>query len=159
MQTLSPIIIDKQNIAILGHANVDGDCLGSMLSLAMILRKQGKKVDTRLYEKPRDSFSFVPEIESIHIGAPKGDYDLIIYTDFSPHTRYGTREHIDGFKHIPLLIIDHHIDDNPDVTRNIKDANAASNCEWLREHYQAERKEYIDADIATLIYMGIMTDT
>lgn len=161
---LSQIIENKQHIAIFGHTNIDGDCLGSMLSLGGILEQLGKDVDY-IADPTHPSRQRLPWIEKISSDLDTSkSYDLRIGVDFSPRTRTGNiyknnQSYFDGLRE-NILMIDHHIDDNYHATRNLKDANADANCVWLYELLcNTWRESYITPDIATYLLMGIMTDT
>ncbi len=156
-------INNANTIAIFGHQHMDGDCVGSVLSLGQILKKKGKKVSYFTSIAPDKSFSWIQEFDQIQT---QMDYsrkaDLHIFVDFSPLSRIPslTDEHQDYFESISTIVIDHHHGDYENALLNIKDVDAPSCAEWLLELYTArDRLEYIDEPIATAMYMWIMMDT
>lgn len=161
---LSSIITKYNHIALFGHTNIDGDCLGSMLSLGGILEQLGKTIDY-IADPIHPSRQRLPWIQKIssELDISK-TYDLRIGVDFSPWHRTGQlyKNHQSYFDELKdnILIIDHHIEDNYHVTRNLKDTNADANCVWMYELLQKTWwKQYITPEIATYLLMGIITDT
>lgn len=73
----------SKSIALFGHTNPDGDCIGSMLGLGKILEKQGKKVSYFTPTKPSKLFHFLPDIKKIKSDFDEKKYDLLVFVDFS----------------------------------------------------------------------------
>lgn len=59
---ISAVLKSRDDYVICGHVSPDGDCLGSQLALAEILRRLGKRVTCVLAkpEKPDVRLSFLP---------------------------------------------------------------------------------------------------
>lgn len=149
------------SIAIFGHDNPDGDAIGSMLWLGWLLEKMGKIVEYFTAPLPSRMFSFLPEIEKIKSTFEyKNKYDLIVFVDFSPYERtVFTKGKYDYFDQKPLLVMDHHLGNTPDHAIVLKDTQADSNCEWIFENTKEIRSQYYDSQIASYLYLGIITDT
>ncbi len=90
-------------------------------------------------------------------------YDLIVTVDTADLALLGSlyREHVDLFAEVPILNIDHHISNTGFGQIQMIDPTSASATEVL---YQwclqiAVLKEQLNADIATLLLTGLITDT
>jgi len=59
------LIKDAKNILVVGHKNPDGDSLGSILALKMVLDHLGKNTTVASAEEPNQSFSFLPKINDL----------------------------------------------------------------------------------------------
>ncbi|HPO51142.1 MAG TPA: DHH family phosphoesterase, partial [Spirochaetota bacterium] len=114
-------MIDKsQKIAIIGHVNPDGDCVGSQLGLQYALKIIGKDAvvinEGEFKGVYRTNFKnyFLPDINE--------DYDLYIILDTANKERIG-----DLYKKIDIdktIVIDHHITNN-----NFGSIN------WVSDHF------------------------
>lgn len=149
------------HIAIFGHDNPDGDAIWSMLWLWRIIEKMEKKVSYFASPKASKIFDFLPDIEKIQTEFDYSNrYDLIIFVDFSPYDRtVFSAGKYDYFDSKQLIVIDHHIGDTPMHALALKDDKADSNCEWIFENTKHIWSDYYDSQIATYLYMGVMTDT
>ena len=105
LDNIESMIRNSENIAIMGHVNPDGDCIGSQLGLALALRSIGKSVDCinegafktglkETYEK-----HFINDIDK--------DYDLFIVLDVSNKERMGALSGKTNFS--KTIVIDHHM--------------------------------------------------
>ena len=151
----------SKKIAIFGHNNPDGDCIGSMLGLGRLLEKQGKKVSYYTPSAPSKMFEFLPKTKQIKTTFDYGIYDCLVFVDFTGYGRIETftRGHEEYFKKTPLIIIDHHIEEPISHALAIKDTEISSCCELLFESFEKVWKKHIDPEIATYLYLGLMTDT
>lgn len=165
MSSLSQEIQDKiassAQIAIFGHDNPDGDAIGSMLGLGRLLEKMDKKVYYFASPAPSRIFDFLSDIRKIKDSFDyKKKYDLIIFVDFSWYDRcVFTAGQYDYFDSKPLIIIDHHLGSCPLHALICKDSDADSNCEWIFENTKNIRSDYYDHDVASYLYLGLVTDT
>lgn len=161
VKQLQTQIEQANHIAIFGHDNPDGDALWSMLGLGRIIEKMDKKVSYFASPKPSKIFDFLPGIEKVQSEFDYSNrYDLIIFVDFSPYARTifsaGKYDYFDSKK---LIIIDHHIGPTPEHALVIKDEEADSNCEWIFENTKEIWSDLYDSQVATYLYMGVITDT
>jgi len=100
-------IISGSKFIIAGHKEPDGDCVGSQLALASVLRRMGKEATAcsagpfkRLEIKPYERF-FTP----IDTASDLADFRVII-VDCSEGERLGDLEPL--LKGLPSMAIDHH---------------------------------------------------
>lgn len=156
-----------KKIALFGHINPDGDCLWSMLGLWRLLEKQNKKVKYFTPTKPSKIFNFLPWVEKINVGFDYGSYDLLVFVDFSNYERFVMSEknspdfkkHKEYFDKASIVVIDHHLWDEPHHALVIKDVDCMSASELVFEHTIKWRPKMYDAQVATYFYMGLTTDS
>lgn len=88
-------IREAEKILVLTHFNPDGDALGALLALYLVLKKLGKDVTAVVPEAVPATFSFMPNIAEIN-NSYSGTKDFIITID----TRKTNVDRL-GYKHIP----------------------------------------------------------
>ncbi len=149
-------IEEAKTIAICSHVSPDGDALGSSLGLGLCLEAMGKEV---IYIKNDDypkNFMFLKQKELLKDQAPR-PVDLFIVTDVAAESRIG-----DGLEFFKLaknsLCIDHHRTNSGFCKHNIIDPDASSTCQLVSE-LLVENKMDIPKDAATMLYLGMVTDT
>jgi nanoRNase/pAp phosphatase (c-di-AMP/oligoRNAs hydrolase) len=90
-------------------------------------------------------------------------YDLIVCVDTADLALFGRMytDHVDLFSEVPILNIDHHISNTKYGQLQLIDPTCASATEVLYQWFQQvpEWKTKIDADMATLLLAGLITDT
>ncbi|MCB9757615.1 MAG: bifunctional oligoribonuclease/PAP phosphatase NrnA [Candidatus Omnitrophica bacterium] len=141
------------------HVNPDPDALSSQLAVAMYLKACGKKVMVFGEDDLLPRYAFLPGASMIKKVNPlkKIDYDAVIVVDCGDLERVGDVEKIiDPQK--PIINIDHHITNHYFGTINHVVPKASSTAEIIFEMFEFARFK-IDKKIATLLYLGIMTDT
>lgn len=132
--------------------------------------EDGVEVDKLRYtvEDRKVNIIVIPKKGSIkknQISFGEGDkpYDLIIVVDTADVALLGTfyTEHSDLFASVPVLNIDHHISNTRYGQMQVIDPTAASATEVLYNLFMQvpEWKKTIDADMATLLLTGLITDT
>src|SRR5260221_11191999 len=119
VQQAMALIQPAQRIALLAHEHPDGDCIGSALGLAHILRQAGKTcVPACAHPAPRN-LSFLPGIETLQQTLGDESLDLVIALDAAELRRFGClyEEQRALLDHAPILNIDQHI--NSDRRRQV----------------------------------------
>jgi phosphoesterase RecJ-like protein len=203
-----------EKILLLTHKQPDGDALGSLLALAIALKKMNKTVTSIISEPVPASFQFLPNINTLETNVSGGadfiisidttntgfekmgykrdevnnriqivitpdhgtirqedvqfepngyDVDLIITLDCNTIDRVGDfyNQHTSLFYETPLVNIDHHADNEQFGAVNWVDVTATSTSEILVSLLEALGRDtaLIDADVATCLLTGIITDT
>ena len=143
---------------------MDGDAWGSLCALALILKQLWKDVKAINDCSVPPSLRFLWYIDIINsdIDVKKFSPDCIISLDASDASRLGEsyKKWQTIFTHTPLIVIDHHISNPYFWNINIIDPKSSSTCELLTDIIQASWwKDMINWEIATLLYLGIQTDT
>lgn len=146
-------------IALCWHLSPDGDCFGSMFALGKILEKLWKVVHYYTPSVTPQQFNFLElaEVSQDPIDCKK--YDLIMATDIANIERSNLADAHPSDYADKFHMIDHHYGNNRTVGKHFLFPDIKSCCEILAvvliEHYA----QYIDSEIATLLLMGILTDS
>ena len=153
---LLPALAGKK-IAVVGHARPDGDCIGSLIALARVLRALGHDVICINPDAvPRRMQFLVGDVLFVRPDAvPAGEYTSI-YADCADQDRAGDNARA-RFPH-PIACIDHHISNDGFAEHNFVDVTSAATCEILAAFF-LDNQWPIDAATAQALFVGIMTDT
>jgi phosphoesterase RecJ-like protein len=154
------LISAAQRIALLAHEHPDGDCLGSAIGLAHILRDVGKVCVPACADPAPRTLGFMPGLDWLQGSLGEEDFDLVIALDAGELARFGSlyEEHRTFLERIPILNIDHHISSNGCGRVNIIDPRAAATAELL-VLLQQQAGFPLQRDAAICLLTGIITDT
>lgn len=160
VQQAMALIEPAQRIALLAHEHPDGDCIGSALGLAHILRLTGKICVPVCADPAPETLSFLPGLETLQHTLGDERFDLVIALDAGELTRFGPlyERHRAFLDYVPLLNIDHHVSSQGCGQVNIIDPTAAATGELL-VLFQQQAGLPLDADAALCLLTGIITDT
>lgn len=150
-------IKSANRVFIAAHIMPDGDCVGSQLALAHGLRALGKKVTLALDDKIPSNLNFLAGVKEIAPREP-GDEDVFVYVDGSDSRRYGKALNREKSGARPVILIDHHVTNEPFGELNLVDMQAASTAEIVYELLCALAVP-ITPVIAQALLTGIVTDT
>src|SRR6266581_9578929 len=111
VQQAMALIQPAQRIALLAHEHPDGDCIGSALGMAHILRLLGKECVPACADAAPRSLSFLPGIETLRQTLGDEAFDLVIALDAGELRRFGRlyEEHQAFLDNAPIINLDHHI--------------------------------------------------
>lgn len=147
---------DAARIGICGHVRPDGDCVGSVLSLQMYLRKCLPAAQVKVFlEKPADIFSEIKGYDEIISDFPdESAFDVFFVLDCDAD-RIGDAQKY--FRAAAKTInIDHHLRETGSGDVNLIMPQVGSTCELL---YDLMDEEKFDRDLAMALYIGIIHDT
>jgi phosphoesterase RecJ-like protein len=151
---------EAAKIGIASHINPDGDSVGSLLALAMVLEGSGKSVRACIPEplKYPPQYGFLPGRELlVDPGELEEGLELFVALDCSNPERLGALQ--DKAESARMLInIDHHEDNKLYGTLNLVDAAASSTSELVLAVIR-EGGWPLDPQVATCLYTGVVTDT
>jgi phosphoesterase RecJ-like protein len=165
---LAELLRSPRRIAIVTHYNPDGDALGSSLGLMHVLSAMGHRVQVVLPNPAPRNLHWMPgHAGTIDHDTAKAlsekaiaDADLVFCLDFNRADRVHGLEASVRAASLKVLI-DHHQD--PDLELAVvrfSDTTASSTCQMVYDVIAAlGEAKHIDADAATCIYTGILTDT
>ena len=157
MTRLEELVRAADTVAILGHTNPDGDCVGSCLAAYNYIKEQdpGKNVTVYL-EKAPQKLSYMKGFGEIRHEAPEGlKADLCVCLDCSAKDMLKAfGQVLDGA--VYSICLDHHVTNPGYAMENIIDAKASSACEVL---YGQLDESKISRDVAECLYTGIITDS
>ena len=98
------------NILLISHKSPDGDTLGSALGFYHSLSQMGKNPLVACMDAPSPVYVFMPGIETMQLGVPHIDYDLVIILDAGATHLTGVHELYPQLfdKSREVINIDHH---------------------------------------------------
>lgn len=137
------------------HQRPDGDAIGSAFAMALALRALGKEATVVTDAIPPVFLQPFPAVSSLVI-APEvtESYDAALIMECSDLSRTGVR----GLDRSPVMNIDHHPGNTAYGAVNWIDESAAACGEMAFTLLEAVGAP-ITADVATHIYLAILTDT
>lgn len=161
--------LDNKKITIVTHKNPDGDAIGSSMGLYFFLKKFSPHVHVVVPNELPEFLKWMPDTNKILVfetqnrqaKAALEQAEIIFCLDFNAMHRMG--EDMGGFvqKLSPeFYLIDHH--EMPDTFAKylFSDTSYGSTCEMVLDVIlQSEKSDLIDANIATCLYTGIVTDS
>ncbi|AGL01294.1 DHH family phosphoesterase [Desulfoscipio gibsoniae] len=147
-----------ESIALCGHVMPDGDCLGAMLALGLALRQMGKRVVFCSPDPVPAVYGFLPCAGEVQLELNKQwRFDLFVSVDCSVPDRLGHfKELLDRAGRV--VVLDHHAGSVVfgDVYLNIPACAAAGEIVY---DLLPLLPVVFDEDIATCLYVAIVTDT
>ncbi|MDK2820563.1 MAG: bifunctional oligoribonuclease and phosphatase NrnA [Clostridia bacterium] len=147
------------DITIASHVIPDGDCLGSMLALAISLEELGKKVVVVNADSVPDMLKFLPSQEKITLPEKVTNVSpLLVMVDCTDLERAGETVSQWKPKVKQIINIDHHVSNSYFGHLNLVDSKAAATAEII---YSLLLKipATITPEVATCLYTGLATDT
>ncbi|MBK8955446.1 MAG: bifunctional oligoribonuclease/PAP phosphatase NrnA [Saprospiraceae bacterium] len=165
---LKELIQSPKNSIILSHRNPDGDALGSSLGLSLFLQQYQHNVRVIFPSEYPVNFEWMPQTEEIVIYDlnPKlaeqyiQQADLIFCLDFNSLERIDKMAVMVSERHVPKIMIDHHIDPEPFADLQFSDEHSSSTSEMVYEIIRHISEEKSSKNlILDCLYTGIMTDT
>jgi len=142
------------------HVAPDGDALGSMLALARVLRSRGTEVtctwgDATWVVPP--SYRWLPDIDTVVAPSQVPRSDVLVVLDTASRDRLGVLGDLaDSARE--LVVIDHHAHNSGLSGIQLIDPAAAATA-VLVEELLRRLAPSIDVETATLLYVGLVTDT
>lgn len=160
VQAALALLAPARRVALLAHENPDGDCIGSALGMAHMLRALGKTCVPACADPPPRNLAFLPEIETVAQDLGDEDFDLVIALDAGELRRFGPlyERHRDFLDRATILNIDHHISSGGCGQVNIIDPGAAATAEIL-VLFQQQAQLPMPKEAALCLLTGLITDT
>lgn len=144
---------------ITAHQNLEGDALGSEIAFYKLLKKLGKSAVMVNQDSTPREYRFLKGSDLIkrYRHNMKLKFDVLVMLDCSGKTRCGSVADLVKFGQ-PVVNIDHHISNTQFGNINWVLPTASSASEMVYKLYKIMRIK-IDADVAQILYVGILTDT
>ncbi len=167
-RTIQSWIDSAQKITVLTHTNPDGDAIGSSLALALALRKMGKDAQVVIPDGLPDFLRWLPGIELSTTFTYKrekaieiiSEAELIFCLDFNDPKRLNGVEEFLQKSTAKKVLIDHHQEPLDFTDIAISETGRGSVGEMIYLFLKnVLQKEVLDKEIATCLYVAIMTDT
>ena len=157
-QTLARTLAQGRRWLLASHLNPDGDAIGAMVGLSLILEGLGQETVTHNGSGVPAPYRFLPGSERVQSQAPEVlDFDGLIVLDSGELKRIG--DLAERVQELPLLInLDHHVPKEPwgDVAWIEEEAPAVGT---MVLELAGLLKARIDPQAALNLYTAIMTDT
>lgn len=165
LQEIAHRLEQCDSVAVCGHVNPDGDCIGSTLGLACALWASGKNAYPLVADDDAldSSFSFMPGFSRIVPASSfEGCVDAFVMVDAPNDERIGhAAERLKGC--VPLTVtIDHHAAPERHSALSYTDPDSASTTllVWeVAKHLGVASDPARMRDVATCCYSGLVTDT
>ena len=157
MNILEEKLLSAKKVAITGHVNPDGDCIGSVLAIYNYISTVYPEIKLSAYlEEFSDKFMFLKNSENIKQSVEEDiEFDLLICVDSADIQRLGFSEVLLQ-KSKESINIDHHVTNTKFTDETCLEADASSTAEVI---YTLLNKEKIDKAVAECLYTGIVHDT
>lgn len=151
-----------ERLLVFCHANPDGDAIGALLGMSMLLEAAypDKHVLVLCKDSAPDTLLFLPGTERIAHDPHLRNTDAVVFVDSAEPKLTGLHEtHPELFtEDVSSINIDHHPTNAQFARINLVDPAAASACEIVAEIADALSWN-ITPDIATCLLTGVYTDT
>jgi phosphoesterase RecJ-like protein len=168
INSIKELLSNPNKIVIVSHKNPDGDAIGSSLALFHYLKKINQETIIIVPNDYPEFLKWLPNNDSIiryEDNKTKSDdlisnADIIFALDFNAFHRTGDMMSILNDSKSLKIMIDHHQQPEDFATYTYSDTTMSSTCEMVYHFIdKMDGINLIDKDIATCIYVGIMTDT
>lgn len=150
----------NKSFLVTAHTRLEGDALGSELAFSRLVKRLGKEAVVVNDDSVPYGYEFMPDVQSIKKFSPNMrnvKFDCFTALDCSDMKRCGNVSKLISAEKT-ILNIDHHIDNDRFGHVNWVDSRVSSCSELIYKLYKRLRVP-LDKDTATLLYVGILTDT
>ncbi|MBI5701273.1 bifunctional oligoribonuclease/PAP phosphatase NrnA [Candidatus Saganbacteria bacterium] len=147
------LIKQSETVIVAVHKDPDGDTLGSLIAMGLILETFGLKVTLFSNDGVPNTYKFLPGSDKVISHPPKKEFDIMVAVDASSPSRIGT----DKILAKTVVNIDHHPDNS-----NFGALNYVELLSSVGELIYKIAKEFqipITQEIAIALYVSIITDT
>ncbi|WP_164111336.1 MULTISPECIES: DHH family phosphoesterase [Sphingobacterium] len=163
------LLTEPRRIVITTHHKPDGDALGSSLALYHWLKKRNHDVSVVLSSDFPSFLDWMPGRDDVIIYPTQSDRsskllseaEIVFCLDYSALSRTNILEPLIASSPAQKWMIDHHLDPEDFASLVYWDSSAAATAQliytFIADVIGASKE--IDADMATCMYAGIMTDT
>ncbi|MBS1558971.1 MAG: bifunctional oligoribonuclease/PAP phosphatase NrnA [Bacteroidetes bacterium] len=169
---LKALLASSKRIAIVTHFKPDADALGSSLGLSRYLKKKGHAVAVVTPSDFPEFLEWLPGSGEVIALSKKTEEpmkkatrafqeaEIIFCLDFSSLARIHDLAEIVKMAPAKKVMIDHHLEPEPFAHFKKWSVQAASTAQLVFELInELGGRPEVDADIATCLYAGLMTDT
>ena len=169
IKEIKKLLSSPKNIVIVPHKNPDGDAIGACLAISHFLENKGHMVGIVSPNDYPDFLKWLPpsknsykyDLQNKQSKRVIDNASIIFLLDFNALHRVGddmknTLEIFSG----TFIMIDHHQEPEKVAQYLFSDISICSTCQMIYHFLEnLEDLNYIDKDIASCLYTGIMTDT
>ncbi len=168
IQEIKELLKTPKKIVIIPHKNPDGDAIGSTLGLRHYLTSLGHNSSVISPNDYPDFLKWIPGEDTIikydsatDIATTRiKEADLIFTLDFNNLSRVGNMETLLTTTKSLFIMIDHHQQPDDYARYTYSDTAMSSTCQMVYHFIDMlGDRDKISPEIATCLYVGIMTDT
>jgi phosphoesterase RecJ-like protein len=168
IERIKQLLESPKQIVIVPHKNPDGDAMGSTLGLYHYLKKANHLVTVITPNDYPDFLKWIPgdstvlkhDLQTKESNSLIEKADVIFTLDFNALHRTGNMESVLTESKAIKIMIDHHQAPDDYATYVFSDVTMSSTCEMVYHFIDMlGDANNIDSNIATCLYLGIMTDT
>ena len=165
---IKSLLVTKKKIVIVTHKNPDGDAIGSTLGLYHYLIKTNHSVNLITPNDYPSFLKWIPGENSIlkydsrtnDCNSIINNADIIFTLDINAYHRTGSMETVLAESSAIKIMIDHHQAPDNYAKYMFSETSMSSTCEMVYHFIDMLGDiSLIDSDLATCLYVGIMTDT
>jgi bifunctional oligoribonuclease and PAP phosphatase NrnA len=165
---IKQLLATPKNVVIVPHKNPDGDAIGSTLGLYHYLKQNGHNTIVIAPNDYPEFLKWIPGEDAIlkyDENTEKAtelveQAELIFTLDFNALHRTGNMEYILTGSNAIKIMIDHHQQPDDYAKYVYSDASICSTSQMIYHFIEMlEDVDSINNEIATCLYVGIMTDT
>ena len=166
--TLKGLLQEPKKIVIVPHKNPDGDAIGSTLALHHFLKAKGHDCHVVSPNDYPEFLKWLPgeeevikfENENEKATQLVNEAELIFTLDFNHFSRSGLMKEVLSKASATYVMIDHHQQPDDYAKFTYSDISASSTCQLVYHFFEKlEETDKITPEIATCLYIGVMTDT
>jgi bifunctional oligoribonuclease and PAP phosphatase NrnA len=155
MEAILAALREGEKFLVCSHSRPDGDAVGSMLAMGMLLRQMGKRPDIVAADRVPAVYRGLPGASEIrHAMRVHGPYDAVVLLECDGLERTRLR----GLERMFHINIDHHASGKPFGALNWIDRDACSVGELVHRLVKAAGCK-VTAEMATCLYTTLLTDT
>jgi phosphoesterase RecJ-like protein len=155
VEAILEVIRQGERFLVCSHSRPDGDAVGSMLAMGMLVEQMGKRADLVTADRIPAAYRSLPGADAIRTAMRvHGPYDAAILLECDGLERTRLR----GLEQLFLVNIDHHASGRNYGHINWIDQEPASVGEMVYRLIRAASAT-VTPEIATCIYTTVLTDT
>ncbi len=152
-----------RSVVITTHQNPDGDAMGSVLALRLILQQQGRRVTVVLPTPAPSNLQWMPGADQCTVWTGSETdlqvlqaADTVVVADLNTLGRLGSLGEAIRTVHATVVNIDHHTHPENFAAVAWIETEAPAVCSMIAELYE---DVHLSAEAAMCLYCGLMTDT
>lgn len=169
IKEIKALLSSPKNVVIVPHRNPDGDAIGACLAMYFYLKNKGHNATVVAPNDYPDFLKWLPGSEDVYkfdmqnrqSKSAIDEASIIFLLDFNALHRVGSdmQKTLEAFDDT-YIMIDHHQEPDAIATYLYSDVTICSTCQMVYHFLEKlDDVEAVNADIATSLYTGIMTDT
>jgi phosphoesterase RecJ-like protein len=161
LKKFSDTLRNKKSFLISTHVQPDGDGLGSEIALGLFLLSQGKQVTIINPSPTPEKFEIVDPKGIIRVfneGSIIPTVDAVLIVDTNEVKMLGPLAALVESLGVPILYVDHHVKELQDTSEHLINESVGSSGELVFS-YLKSMGAHIDLQMATALYVAIITDT